>query len=562
VRAGHRVGEALRPAVTRREAWLSAGGLFVLALAVRSVIASTVPFPTPEDTAYYFGVARNLVEGRGLVSDAIWSFGTPPLTFPRPAFEVWLPLPTLLAAVPMFILGTGFHVAQVSTVVIGAIVPVLAWRLAADVAAERQLPPGRARTLALGSGLTAIVLLPLVLHGVLPDSTTPFTAIALAACLLMSRLAGDADRVRPGDPRLLALGLLFGLAALTRNEVAWLGLAWALLVWRAGAGGPMRWQRLRLVAIPAAIGVAILAPWLVRDWLTFGSPLPGQAATNALSVSGFDVFAYEQPPTLARYLAQGPAWLVSSRLEGLTHNLVSVLLLPSVPVGIVGLLALPWTGRARALRPVMLLAVLTFAATTLLFPVSTTWGTYLHAAGPTHVLLIVSCLLALDAAIDRLGAWRGWTRPVAWLGPALTVFMAVLFSIGILGYASQAREVERRYQALGQTLDPALAAAGQADLRGPVIADFPIWYAEGMRQQAVALPDEPPAAILDLARRFGARLLVISKPDHGRWPAVLDAGGPETACFSEVQLPSPSNAALANALRGTRVFRITLLGCP
>ncbi len=548
--------------MTRREAWLSAGGLFALALVVRSAVATTIPFPTPEDTAYYYGVARNLVEGRGLVSDAIWSFGTPPLTFPRPAFEVWLPLPTLLAAIPMLVLGTGFHVAQVGTVVVGALVPVLAWRLAADVAAERSLPLGRARTLALGSGLTAIILLPLVLHGVLPDSTTPFTAMALAACLLMSRLAGDAGRVRSADPRLLGLGLLFGLAALTRNEVAWLGLAWILLVWRAGGGMPTRAQRLRLVAIPAAIGILVLAPWLVRDWLTFGSPLPGQAATNALSVSGFDVFAYQQPPTLARYLAQGPGWLVSSRIEGLTHNLVTVLLLPSVPVGIVGLLALPWTGRARALRPVVLVSVLTFVATTLLFPVSTTWGTFLHAAGPIHVLLIVSCLLALDAAIARLGAWRGWTRPVAWLGPALTVFMAVLFSVGILGYAGQARQVERRYQALGPALVPALAAAGQGDLRGPVIADFPIWYAEGMRQQALALPDEPPAAILDLARRFGARLLVISKPDHGRWPAVLDAGGPDTACFSELHLPAPADAASAEALRGTRAFLITLVGCP
>ncbi len=50
--------------MTRREAWLSAGGLFALALAVRAVVAGTVPFPTPEDTAYYYGVARNVVEGR------------------------------------------------------------------------------------------------------------------------------------------------------------------------------------------------------------------------------------------------------------------------------------------------------------------------------------------------------------------------------------------------------------------------------------------------------------------------------------------------------------------
>ena len=544
--------------MTRREAWLTAGGLFVLALVVRALVASTVPFPTPEDTAYYYGVARNLVEGRGLVSDAIWSYGTPPLVFPRPAFEVWLPLPSLIAAVPMLVLGTGFHAAQVATVIMGALVPVLAWRLAADVADERGLPAGRARTLAVGSGLTAIVLLPLVLHGILPDSTTPFTVIALAACLLMTRLAQDATRVEAGDGRLLALGVLFGLAALTRNEFAWLGLAWVVVVWRSARGTPMRAQRLRLVAVPAAIGALVLAPWLARDWLTFGSPLPGQAATNALSVSGFDIFAYEQPPTLARYLAQGPGWLVSSRLDGLAHNLFSVLLIPSVPVGIVGLLALPWTGTARTLRPLLLLSVLTFVATTILFPVATTWGTFLHAAGPVFVLLIVSCLLVLDRFIAWVGVRRAWTRPVAWLGPALTLFMATLFSVGILGYASQARQVEERYEALG----PALAAAGLGNLATPVISDFPIWYAEGMHHAALALPDEPPSSVLALARRFGAQLLVISKPDHGQWPAVIDRGGPSAGCFHELALPSPSDADDAATLQGTRVFTIALVGCP
>ncbi len=42
---------------------------------------------------------------RASSSDALWSYGTPPLVFPRPAFEVWLPLPSLLAAIPMALLG-------------------------------------------------------------------------------------------------------------------------------------------------------------------------------------------------------------------------------------------------------------------------------------------------------------------------------------------------------------------------------------------------------------------------------------------------------------------------
>lgn len=540
--------------MTRREAWLTAGILFAIAVVVRALVASTIPFPTPEDTAYYVSVARNLVDGLGLVSNAIWSYGTPPLQFPRDAFEVWLPLPTFLAAVPMLVFGTGFHAAQVSNVLIGALVPVLAWRLAADVAEERAMPTGRARTLAIGTGLTVIVSLPLLLHGVLPDSTTPFTVLALAGCLLMTRLVRDPRRARLSDRRLVALGIVFGLAALTRNEFLWLGLVWVVLAWRAPFTG--RVERIRLVLAPAIIGFVILAPWLVRDWLVFGNPLPGQAATNALSVTGFDIFAWQDPPTLARYLAQGPAWLLTSRVEGLAHNLFDVLLVPGAPVSLLGLLALPWVAGGTVLRPVVWLSAVTFVTTTLLFPVSTTWGTFLHAAGPVHVLLIVSGLLALDRVIVRAGAWRGWTKPVAWLAPTLTVSAAILFSVGILAYAAQARDTQRRYAALV----PAMAAAGlTVDPSVPVITDFPIWYAEGTGGRALALPDEPPASILDLARHFGAHLLVMTDKDHGRWPAVIDAGGPDVGCFHEIILPVPSLTADAAALRDTRVFRV---GCP
>ena len=58
-------------------------------------------------------------------------------------------------------------------------------------------------------------------------------------------------------------------------------------------------------------------------------------------------------------------------------------------MGLIGLLALPWVGRRRALRPLTLAAALTFTVTSLVFPVATLSGTYLHAAGSTFVLLTV-----------------------------------------------------------------------------------------------------------------------------------------------------------------------------
>ncbi|HEX7612694.1 MAG TPA: hypothetical protein VF371_07955, partial [Candidatus Limnocylindrales bacterium] len=255
-------------AVSRREAWLSAGAIFAIALMVRAVAAAAVSFPVPEDTAYYAGVARNLVEGRGLISDSLWSYGTQPLAVPRAAFEVWMPLPSLLAAIPMGFLGAAnwFRAAQVASVLVSSAIPVLAWRLGADVASEMGLPVGRARALAVGSGLVTAGLGPLVIFGALPDSTALFAALSLAACLLMTRITareaargGDAastpvgplpDRRRLDGPwldsRLICLGLLLGLAALTRSEAIWLGLTWAAMAWFWTPGSPRR--RLILIA--------------------------------------------------------------------------------------------------------------------------------------------------------------------------------------------------------------------------------------------------------------------------------------------------------------------------
>ena len=568
--------------MSRREALLSAGLVFVVALAVRIWAASQITFPRPEDVAYYVGVARNLVEGRGLVSDAIWSFQTPPLIFPRPAFEVWLPLPTFLAAIPMALFGATFAAAQWSSIVVGSIVCVLAWRLGADVAAARSMPVGRARTLALGSGLTAAVYLPLVLGSAQPDSTMPFAALVLAACLVITRVTrpvsipsanlsyaqfevearAEASR-RSRD--LLILGVLLGFAALTRNEAIWLAATFAIVGWgasiRLGADMRLRAYHWAVTVLGVAvIALVVFAPWAWRDWLAFGSPFPGQALTNALSLDGRDIFAWQDTPTLARYLAAGPAKLLELRVTGTIHNLVSVLLLLGVPLSFVGILGLPgaWRGGSASasaapnpVRPLVLFSLITFAVASLVFPVSTTWGTFLHAAGAIHVLLVVSALLVLDAVIGWVGARRGWTRPVAWLGPTFAIAGCLLFSGVLLAQDGAAsRATATRYEALAAALaDPSFAMPIDAE-PGPIITDFPIWLAEATRHATLALPNEQPDSVLDLARSFDppARLLVVNAENAGVWPAAIFSGDAGSECFVPLELPS--------ALEDVLVFRI------
>jgi hypothetical protein len=318
-------------------------------------------------------------------------------------------------------------------------------------------------------------------------------------------------------------------------------------------------RKLALVVAPALVALAVFAPWMVRDWLEFGNPLPGQALANALSVTGFDIFAWSDPPTLARYLAVGPAGLLQMRVDGLAHNLFTVLLIPGFPTSFVGLVALPWFARLRSMAPLTILSVTTFLVTSLVFPVSTTWGTYLHAAGPAHVLLIVSALLGLDAFIAWVGVRRGWTRPVAWLGAALTVSASLLFLAAPTGMpfvGGQSQAFVTRYAAI----DTALAAMRRPIAQeGPIITNFPIWLGVATGAEALALPNESPASVADLASHFGSRLLVMVGDEHGDWPAVLDEGGPGADCFHELAVPVPSDPKQAEALDDVRVFEVA---CP
>ena len=300
-----------------------------------------MPFPIPEDATYYWGVARNLAEGRGIVSDTIWSYATPardPVTgafgffFPRPAFEIWLPLPSLLGFLPMLALGsTDYPAATIVPVVLGALVPVLAWRIAADLAEERALSPERARTLAVGAGLVGAVWLPLVLPSALLDSTIVFGVAALAACLLMVRLVRrPPDRV--ADARLIALGLAIGVGALARNEAVWVGLTWALVAYaalREREGGPYLAPGRRRGGPGRGRGDdAVAHPELAR--LRFAPARPGR--DERLLDHRLRHLRLERSADPARYIAAGPqAWL-GHRVEGFLHNFLSVLVVPGFPV--------------------------------------------------------------------------------------------------------------------------------------------------------------------------------------------------------------------------------------
>jgi hypothetical protein len=529
--------------VARPRTWLETAtvvaGLYGFGLLAQLSAIAVVRNPLTEGASYYVAVARNLVAGRGLVIDAIWSYATPPLVLPRPAFELWQPMASFVAAPPMAVLGPTFSAAQVAFALLGALLAPLAWLVARDAVGRLSLSDRRAQSITIGAGVLTAICAPLLLAGATPDSTLPFAVAGVSACLLMPRAI-------QGDRRaIVGLGIVLGLAYLTRLEAVWFGLTFVV-----GAFINRRVVRsaARLGVAVAAIAALVAAPWWLRNLAVFGTALPGQLTDNLFLTRNEQIFASLDRPTFAGFLDQGAPTLAANIGAALWHDLVNVLLVPAGPIAALGVLTVLIGLRRRAVRPAGTLALLlgagaiTFLATSILFPVATLWGTFAHAAGPLHVGLIVAALIGADALVARVREWRSWPRANAWLAPA--GLAAVSLPIAILtltGAAASANSDARRINDIAQVLPAALEAVGVPST-APLIADRPVWLSDALENPVITLPDEPVTAITQLARKFHAGAVLVTEP-RGSLPAALRS--PDAApCFVELVVPGmPSGSA-------------------
>ena len=150
--------------------------------------------------------------------------------------------------------------------------------------------------------------------------------------------------------------------------------------------------------------------------------------------------------------------------------------------------------------------------TSVVFPVATQWGTYQHAVGPTLVALVVLAMLGLDAFVAWVGRRRHWSRENAWLAPlamlVLVLPLAVLF-VRLTGAGTE-REMARQAVVAG-------ALSGAVPPGDLVITDHPMWVAEATGLRTAALPDEPVAAVTELADRLDAGWLLVLD-ERGDYP--------------------------------------------
>lgn len=518
--------------VARVAAWIAPLVLYLLALGVRLAVTAWVPFPPTEGSLYYLDVARNLVTGEGLVTNVQWSYATPPMGVPRPAFDLWLPLASLVEAIPMLVLGATHQAGQLGMALLGAAIAPLTWAVAREAGHLDALGTRRTGAAALGAGVLAAVLGPWLVATAGPDSTVPFAVLGTIDALLIARLLrpGSEDAQRSARAGLV-LGLALGATYLARQEVVWIGLTLLVLavppILRAGRGRLAR--ATRLLGPVVVGGLIVVLPWLVRQQLTFGGAAAGQVMDNLLLLRNEQIFAIHDVPTLGAYLAQGASGILGNVGRALATQVTDTIVLGAFPLGIAGVVALVGLRRRPSLRTPSALVVLllsgglTFLTTALLFPVATLWGTFAHASGPLLVGLIVAAVLGMDAVMTRISRARGWDPVNVIVGPAALIALTLPVTlIQLASVRGSALDMERRIEAVARALDATAATADDpvADGAAPLVSDHPMSLAWVLERPVLVLPDDPPAILGELARATGARQLVILD-ERGRYPEVL-----------------------------------------
>ncbi len=458
--------------------WLAV--LTLVLIGVRAVSMIVVAQPGYTDAYYFASVAGRVARGEGLSADFVWNFLEAPrfASLPIPSHRFWMPLPTLVQAAGIALIGGplgDFRAAQLAIVTVAAAIPAVTY------AAARMLGAGFVAALAAATVVG--------LGGALAPAWVSLDAFGIAALLGTLFFLAFA-RAAQGSVRAGALaGLLVGLLYLARAEAALFGLA---LLWLAG-----RRRTSRAGTVGAAIALAIGLGWLVRG-ISLG--FPADLLSRAVLLVRYEDFFALHPPTLGSFLG-APLDVASARAGALVTNamtaLVTLLLVPVVPL----LIAARWRWHQLEVRAFVGLVLAVYLAQSLVFTLHSVRGSFFHS-----VAAFFPFAVAL-AAVGTEDLFRGSTR-----GMQRTVWGAAVAAFGVISVFSLGQwdvDFNTPYRARLAAL-PLLPP-------GPlVVTDAAAWrWISG--RQAVLAPTDGPSAAACAAEVYLARTLVLEPAHFSRY---------------------------------------------
>jgi len=504
---------------------------FILALLIFSGFASFQSAPGYMDAEYYYSMGLRIVNDSTLSEPFIWNYLHPIRELPHPGFTYWMPLPALVAAAGMALSGLmSFGGAKIGFVLIASVIPIITMNLAFDLT-------GRKQTAFLAGAFSFVPVFYSPFLG-----TTDSFGLMMVLGGLFSIFASNNKKIK----NLILLGLISGLIHLSRAD----GLIWLTIGGFVAFSEPE--GRVRRLAIVFTGYMIVMAPWMIRNLISFGEVLPSGTSSVFWMTEYNDLFSY-QPSQLniANWLQQGWALIINHIGGAFLSNLRTVLfvqgqiiLAPLIGIGF-------WIHKKEppVFWPVTALGLI-FIVMTLVFPFAGRRGGFLHSGAALQPLLWALAGSGFDKAMEYGVKKRNWDNDKATLlfGVTLIVILSVatgfVHNSRVIGDEFNEPLWNKSYLAaveVGNVVDD--IGAEQVDIL--MINNPPgLFIATG--KSSVVIPNGDIEELLEAANEFNVRYLVLES-NH---PAGLD----------ELYQSPESQRGLVyiRTQSGTRYFRIQL----
>ena len=425
-----------------------------------------------------------------------------------------MPLASIVSAIGMWLTGQPTYAAgRAAFILLSALVPLLTAALAYSVS--------RQTLLAMISGLLSIFSLYYAPFMPVPDNYVLYMLFGAAFLLLAPRREKWIH---------ISLGVLAGLLTLARSDgLLWLGLAGLTVMFRESTNidgirsRPDEWFR-RI--IPAGLLVLagyliVMGGWHIRNERLFGSFMtPGGG--RLLWLQNYNQTFIYPPEKLTRESFFQAGWnaAIEDRVMALKANLGNafaaqggIFLFPFILIGL-------WKLR-RDLRTKIAVTgwLILFFVMTLIFPFAGARGSFFHGGAAFQPYWWVAAPIGLDAVIQ-------WARERGRLSdknaPVFFQVILVILAILMTAYLVNFRVISggwARDDVIYPQVEQKLIESGIIP-RDVVIVRNPPGYFLASGRPSISLPFGDESTILAVAKRYGARYLILEK--SGTFDSIQD----------------------------------------
>ena len=469
--------------------------LWIAALAFRLVTALIITEPGFIDAYYYYQIAQNWHDGKGLTEVTIWNYQAggqfdPANGLDHTAFTYWTPLSSLLIIGSFSLFGVSYGAAALPFILCATALPLLAYWLGKLIFGATQQRY---------SWLMALAMLFPGRFFVYWNSTDNFAPFALIMLLgLIFTYLGLYRR----DYWLLAAGAMGGLAYLSRSDGSLFTVALVISFWWVRRHKPTdpaaRAPRWIMLGLALLVALLVVSPWLIRNLAQFGSILPANNAKVLFLRNYTDFFSYSLPLDANYYFSWGVGNLLLNKIQNLLIDAVLIIfqgLFFLGPFFVVG----AWMIRKQAVYlPFLVYTAVLYFVMALGFSEIGSHGTIFHSTGGLIPFQAACALVVFDWLKQHRFRLR-WVPIIMTLTIVGTVYFA---------YAGEAADWDSSYKT-ALILEPWFEHNAVANDVIMIADPLSFNYATG--RPAMAEASDGLTANLTALQHYGAHWLVLEK---------------------------------------------------